>query len=130
MQPEQQGSDEMRLIRVFGSNADPIVFHYRKKEDNGGLGLQPEMTIKKVKKRIGQNSYLGFCAKPIFFKLYLATGQDMVLGEPLDVRRTLGSYIDGNDAILVVKFLDDDDIVSVKRREIGQKKIDPFFAFV
>jgi len=115
----------MRFIHVFGSSADFIVFRYGKK-DKYDLrpSLQPEMTIDKVKDRIGHNSWLGFLVQPILFRLYLV-GEDMVLGKPLDLLRTLGSYIDGNNSILVVKFLDDDDIIQ-RRKEVFDKKDDLF----
>lgn len=113
MEEQQRKIPDVRFLRVYGSKADPIRFFYGVNNHSHEVELLPGFTIAEVKHQISHRGWLGNRIKPVFFKLYLFSEEEdgTTLGEPLDMESTLASHLDGNDCVLVLKFLEKEDIV-------------------
>lgn len=97
---------ETRLLRVIGEDTDPISFRYNKKESKDGrtYGLNSEMSVEDVKEVIGSNrGWFGVTIPPLCLKLYV-DGKAGLTG-PLPLFDRIGTYLDGNQSVLVVKIV-------------------------
>ncbi len=97
---------ERRLLRVFGGVGDLISFSYHGRFEYEAY-FKSESTINDFKDTIGHNHWFGRSINPSLIQLYAQPdpADDETLIGPLPILDKLGKYLDGNQAIIVVKFI-------------------------
>lgn len=98
---------ERRILKLWESENDPILFSYNKQKSKDGVnyGISSKMRVGDLKRAIGNGKWLGKKIPAICLQLFTQNEEDERLEGPLDIRKTIGSYLDGNDYTLIVRYI-------------------------